>query len=70
VAKILVMHTWYGCSQRYLDACSREATHGWHFAQVMLLLVRHEMGVEAHRRLRAAFKEGRVKYTPPRKKTA
>ena len=42
--------------------------HDWRFCQVMLDLVRHFMGREAHDALKASFKEHRVRFTEPRKR--
>lgn len=42
------------------------AGHGREYAANYLLLVRHFLGVEAHRALRESFKEHRVKYTKKR----
>lgn len=43
-----------------------EAPHGWQFCQTFLRLVRHYLGVEQEARLRASFKEHRVRYKRPR----
>ncbi|MGA1036654.1 MAG: hypothetical protein ACO3VQ_02465 [Ilumatobacteraceae bacterium] len=42
--------------------------HNWQFCETYLKLVRHFMGKEAHDRLKASFKQHRVKYTKPRQK--
>jgi len=46
--------------------CAYEAHHGWHFAKIMLMLVRHKMGKDWHDRLRTAYKDHHVRYTKPR----
>jgi hypothetical protein len=46
-----------------------EETHAWHgpqFAHTFLMLVRHKMGTEAERTLKAAFREHGVRYKAPR----
>ncbi len=40
--------------------------HGWEFAAVYLKLVRHFLGREVHDKLRASFRERRVRYKKPR----
>lgn len=40
--------------------------HGWRFCATHLALVRHFMGKEAHDRLRACYREHRVRYKQPR----
>jgi|SRR5690606_30910499 len=42
--------------------------HGWLFCAVLLDLVRHFMGQEAHDKLKASFKAHGVKFTVPRAK--
>lgn len=44
------------------------ARHNWQFCETYLKLIRHFMGKEAHDRLKASFKQHRVKYTKPRPK--
>jgi uncharacterized membrane protein len=46
----------------------KAAGHGWQFAETYLLLVRHVMGVDAHDRLKAQFKEHRVRFREPKKR--
>lgn len=43
-----------------------EAAHGWEFCAAYLALVRKWLGVEAERKLRAAFRTHGVRYTKPR----
>ena len=40
--------------------------HGWQFAHCYLVLVRNELGREAHDALRDAFKAAKVRYNAPR----
>lgn len=40
--------------------------HGWEYATVYLGLVRRWLGADAHDRLRAAFRAGKVRYNAPR----
>lgn len=47
--------------------CRQEAAHGWHFAQIYLALVRHQLGKAVHDVLRGSFRRGRVRYTRPRR---
>lgn len=47
---------------------SGTAAHGWEFCSIYLRLVRHFMGKEAHDKLKAEFKAGRVRFTKPRAK--
>lgn len=42
--------------------------HDWRFCEVELDLVRHFMGKEAHDKLKASFKEHKVKFRQPRPK--
>lgn len=48
----------------------RDLAHDWHhghqFCATYLVIVRHELGTEAHKALRLSMKDKRVKYTPPR----
>lgn len=50
-----------------LDSSSG-AWHGWQFCDILLRLVKHFMGAEAHARLKASFKEHKVRFTAPRAK--
>lgn len=54
-------------SFRRKDRWVAEAAHGWQFASTYLDLVMWFMGREAHDKLKAAFKEKRVRYNKPRK---
>lgn len=45
------------------------AAHGREYAATYLLLVQHYMGADAARRLRAAYRQHRVRYTKPRRLT-
>lgn len=40
--------------------------HGWRYCMIYMQLVRWFVGAEAHDRLKVAFKQGRVKFRPPR----
>ena len=55
-------HTIMG--RRHRNAVS----HGWQYAEIYLLLVRHVLGVPAHDRLKAEFKAHRVRFREPRKR--
>lgn len=50
--------------RRYRNAID----HGWQYAEIYLLLVRHVMGVAAHDRLKTQFKAHRVRYKAPRQR--
>ena len=45
------------------------AGHGWEYCSVFLDLVRYTMGKEAYMALKQSFKEHKVKFRAPRKKT-
>lgn len=45
------------------------AAHGWQFAETMLVLTRHVMGDEVHATLKASYKEHKVRFKKPRKRT-
>jgi len=47
---------------------SRVAAHGWEFCDAYLKLVLYGLGREAHDKLKAAFKEHKVRYRPTRKR--
>jgi hypothetical protein len=42
--------------------------HGWRFCDIYLTLVLHAMGREAHDKLKAGFKEHKVRFRPKRKR--
>lgn len=42
------------------------AWHGWEFCAEFLKLVRHQMGQEAHDKLKASFRQQKVRFTAPR----
>jgi hypothetical protein len=44
----------------------RGGAHGWEYCRAMLALVRHFLGREAHDKLRACYRERRVRYKRPR----
>ncbi len=52
----------------HLIAPRSAAAHGWQFCDIELRLVRHFLGKEAHDRLKAEFKAGKVRFTKPRAK--
>jgi putative metallohydrolase (TIGR04338 family) len=43
--------------------------HGWQFCEIFLDLVRHFMGKDAHDKLKASFKQHRVRFSQPVKRT-
>lgn len=45
---------------------SRHHGHGWAFAADYLTLITHELGEQAGKELRAAYKKNRVRYKKPR----
>lgn len=66
--KWIVLHELSHTIIRRRYSVLRAAGHGWQFAEAYLLLVRHVMGVEAHDRLKAQFKEHRVRFREPKKR--
>lgn len=54
------------CARQYRH--EGHPAHGWQFCEIYLKLTLYVMGREAHDALKAAFKENRVKYRPPRKR--
>jgi|JI10StandDraft_1071094.scaffolds.fasta_scaffold751137_1 putative metallohydrolase (TIGR04338 family) len=51
-----------------LHPSQAHAAHGWKFCEIELRLVRHFLGKEAHDKLKAEFKAGKVRFTKPRAK--
>ena len=66
--KWVVLHELSHTIVRRRHGVLKAAAHGWQFAEIYLLLVRHVMGVEAHDRLKAKFKEHRVRFREPKKR--
>jgi putative metallohydrolase (TIGR04338 family) len=66
--KWIVLHELSHTIVRRKHGVVKAAGHGWQFAETYLLLVRHVMGVEAHDRLKAKFKEHRVRFREPKKR--
>lgn len=46
----------------------RDAGHGWHYADMMLFLVREMLGKAEHDALKACYRKHRVKFRAPRAK--
>lgn len=56
-------------SHTIMDRRYRNAVgHGWQYAEIYLLLVRHVMGINAHDCLKTQFKAHRVRYKAPRQR--
>jgi putative metallohydrolase (TIGR04338 family) len=66
--KWIVLHELSHTIVRRRHGVVKAAGHGWQFAETYLLLVRHVMGVDAHDRLKAQFKEHRVRFREPKKR--
>lgn len=70
---VIKLPRWSRCELVILHEIAHHAAglpnkHNWKFAAVLLDLTRHFMGKEAAEALKAAYKEGRVKFTAPRPK--
>lgn len=70
----LVLPMWARTKPVILHEMAHSATpgagHGWPFAAAFLVLVGQFLGAQARDALKASFRKGRVRFTPPRKFSA